>query len=83
MLEPKCHFFTDSIQLRGIKKDMNRTAMAEKSTQCSEEDDVINNDDVGSSTASDKDSCNDKNEEEPPQKSRHRRKGIPQRAPFF
>jgi hypothetical protein len=44
---------------------------------------VINNDDVGSSTASDKDSCNDKNEEEPPQKSRHKRKGIPQRAPFF
>lgn len=79
------NFFNDSIQLRSTKKDMNRTTMVENSSQCSEKDDVTRSDDVDSSTANDKDSCNDKNDEEPQLKriARHRRKGIPRRAPFF
>nr|TKW14525.1 hypothetical protein SEVIR_5G174000v2 [Setaria viridis] len=65
--------------------DMDMTAMVENSLQCSGKDDVTRSEDVGSSTDSDKDSSNDKNEEEPQPKriARHRRKGIPQRAPFF
>ena len=39
----------------------------------------------GSNTRSGKEICNEDNNEEPPAKrvARHRRKGIPQRAPFF
>ena len=39
----------------------------------------------GSNTRSEKEICNDNNNEKPPAKrvARHRRKGIPQRAPFF
>ncbi|CAL4976112.1 unnamed protein product [Urochloa decumbens] len=68
--------------LKGIKRDVNMTDVAENNRKCCGKDDV---DDVGSSTASDKDSCNDKNDEEPQSKriARHRRKGIPQCAPFF
>ena len=39
----------------------------------------------GSNTRNGKEICNEDNNEEPPAKrvARHRRKGIPQRAPFF
>ncbi|RCV25396.1 hypothetical protein SETIT_5G163100v2 [Setaria italica] len=79
------HFCSLGCHLRSTKKDMNRTTMVENSSQCSEKDDVTRSDDVDSSTANDKDSCNDKNDEEPQLKriARHRRKGIPRRAPFF
>ncbi|CAL5002629.1 unnamed protein product [Urochloa decumbens] len=45
----------------------------------------MNCDSAGSSTTIDKASGNDENEEEPTPKriARHRRKGIPQRSPFF
>ncbi|CAD6341932.1 unnamed protein product [Miscanthus lutarioriparius] len=71
--------------LRGLNMEMSTPAMVENSPQSSGKDHVTRIDDVGSSTTSDKDSCNDKNNEEPPPKrvARHRRKGIPQRAPFF
>ena len=63
---------------------MNVAATVESGPQCCGEADVCKSDD-GSGTTSDKDSCNENNEEEPPPKkiARHRRKGIPQRAPFF
>ena len=65
--------------------EMSTPAMVENSPQSNGKDHVTRINDVGSSTTSDKDSCNDKNNEEPPPKrfARHRRKGIPQRAPFF
>ncbi|KXG23189.1 uncharacterized protein LOC110429887 [Sorghum bicolor] len=70
--------------LRGINMERSTPAMVENNPQS----DIKNHltiDSVGSSTTSDKDSCNDNNNEEPPPKrvARHRRKGIPQRAPFF
>ncbi|XP_066309066.1 protein RGF1 INDUCIBLE TRANSCRIPTION FACTOR 1-like [Miscanthus floridulus] len=71
--------------LKGIKEDMDMPVMVESRLEYGGKDIVTSNDNVGSSTASIKDSCNDNNEEEPPPKriARHRRKGIPQRAPFF
>jgi hypothetical protein len=65
--------------------EMITPAMVENNPQSNGKDHVSRMDDVGSSTTSDKESCNDKNSEEPPPKrvARHRRKGIPQCAPFF
>jgi len=64
---------------------MDLPVMVESKLEYRGKDNVTSNDNVGSSTASIKYSCNDNNEEEPPPKriARHRRKGIPQRAPFF
>ncbi|WVZ69930.1 hypothetical protein U9M48_018644 [Paspalum notatum var. saurae] len=76
-------FCSIGCNLKGIKKD-NMPEMVENDPHCSKNDDVTTTNDVGSSFSSNKDSCNDENEEErPTKKTHHRRKGIPQRAPFF
>lgn len=64
--------------------EMSMSAMVENNPQSNGKDHVTRIDNIVSST-SDEDSSNDKNNEEPPPKriARHRRKGIPQRAPFF
>ncbi|KAJ1274723.1 hypothetical protein BS78_05G082900 [Paspalum vaginatum] len=67
--------------LMGIKEDVSMPSIVESGPLCGEKDDVTSTTNVGSSTSGDKDTC----EEEPVPKriARHRRKGIPQRAPFF
>ncbi|CAL4956345.1 unnamed protein product [Urochloa decumbens] len=70
--------------LRGIKKDMNMTSDAANGSEDKVEDVVVGSS-SDSNTKSGEEICNDNNEEEPPAKrvARHRRKGIPRRAPFF
>jgi hypothetical protein len=65
--------------------EMSMPAMVQNSPQSNGKDHVTQIDNVGSSITSDKDNYNDTNDEEPPPKrvARHRRKGIPQHAPFF
>ncbi|KAJ1274774.1 hypothetical protein BS78_05G087200 [Paspalum vaginatum] len=71
--------------LMGIKEDVSMQSIFENGPLCGGKDDVTSTNNVGSSTPTDKDSCNDNNEEELALKriAHHRRKGIPQRAPFF
>ena len=71
--------------LRGLNMEAGMQAMVGNNPRSNGMDHVARIDNVGSSTTNDQNSCNDKNYEEPPPKrvARHRRKGIPQRAPFF
>ncbi|CAL4976017.1 unnamed protein product [Urochloa decumbens] len=71
--------------LRGIKKDMNMTSDAANGSEDKEVEDVAVGSSSDSNTKNSEEICNDNNEEEPPAKrvARHRRKGIPRRAPFF
>ncbi|XP_062200499.1 protein RGF1 INDUCIBLE TRANSCRIPTION FACTOR 1-like [Phragmites australis] len=79
--------------VKGIKQDMEMPAKAENGSECGGNEDVTSGNIVGStsenntgpSTMTEKKKFNENNEEVPPAKrvARHRRKGIPQRAPFF
>ncbi|CAO2163594.1 unnamed protein product [Urochloa humidicola] len=84
LLDP-FRFCSLGCNVRAIKKDMDMPTMVENGPQYSRKDDIKDCDSASSSNTIDKASCNEENEEGPSQKrsARHRRKGIPQRAPFF
>ncbi|KAL6615433.1 hypothetical protein ACP70R_037703 [Stipagrostis hirtigluma subsp. patula] len=71
--------------LRGIKKDTENTTVVGDVLECGEKSKTIVADTGGSNSGSEIENCNNENNnEEPPiKRPRHRRKGIPCRAPFF
>ncbi|TVU10887.1 hypothetical protein EJB05_44441 [Eragrostis curvula] len=73
--------------LRGMRKDTEMPNLCDNGPNDQEKvEDVICSGNTSSNAKSKKESLGDNNQEEPPAKRvarRHRRKGIPQRAPFF
>ncbi|XP_034593171.1 protein RGF1 INDUCIBLE TRANSCRIPTION FACTOR 1 [Setaria viridis] len=71
--------------LTGIEKDMKTPSDVANGSEYKRIEDVASGNSSDSNTRSEKEIYNENNEEEPPAKrvAHHRRKGIPQRAPFF
>ncbi|RLM91659.1 uncharacterized protein C2845_PM08G15360 [Panicum miliaceum] len=71
--------------LKGTKKDLKMASDFAFGFEYKGMEEVIAGNSSDSNTRSEKEICNDNNNEEPPAKrvARHRRKGIPQHAPFF
>uniref|UniRef100_A0ACD5V3S1 Uncharacterized protein n=1 Tax=Avena sativa TaxID=4498 RepID=A0ACD5V3S1_AVESA len=71
--------------LKGIKEDMETTVVMGNITAYTKNDDDIDLSTESVNTGNNNESCSDTDlcKEKPPPAKRHRRKGIPRRAPFF